>query len=140
MIELFQDLLLFCAFMATMLVIASIVVSKLPDDNPLKRILTALCSRLGMTLGAGVFAIPIEVIPGIDALYDIGMPLFLAYYWFTFFREIYRAGLTTPKPSVVTPAEPPTIDMEPQQGQALMPMPSYDRQVYPPPQSSYPAE
>jgi hypothetical protein len=95
-VEIIRDWFLFCAFMSTMLVVASIVVSKLPHDNPLKQILAILCTRLGMTLGAGVLAIPAEVIPGIDVLYDFGMPVFLAYYWFTFFREVYRLSLPTP--------------------------------------------
>jgi hypothetical protein len=59
----------------------------LPDTNPLKRILTALCYRLGATLAAGAVAIPIEPIPGIDVVYDIGVPIALIWYWWTFFRD-----------------------------------------------------
>jgi hypothetical protein len=42
------------------------------EANPLKRTLIALCYRLGATLAAGAVAIPLEPIPGIDLLYDIG--------------------------------------------------------------------
>ena len=67
-----------------------VVVSKLPDTNPLKRLLTALCYRLGATLAAGAIAIPLEPIPGIDLAYDIGVPIALIWYWFTFFRDAHR--------------------------------------------------
>jgi hypothetical protein len=84
--EIIRDLLIFVGAMAALLVAAVIVVSRLPDTNPLKRILTALCYRLGATLAAGVVAIPIEPIPGIDVAYDIGVPIALIWYWWTFFR------------------------------------------------------
>jgi hypothetical protein len=32
-------------------------------------------------------AIPLEPVPGIDVLYDIGVPILLIWYWFTFFRD-----------------------------------------------------
>jgi hypothetical protein len=87
--------------MAVIFVALCVIVSKMPDDNPLKQLLNSLCSRIGMTLVAGVVAIPVEPIPGIDALYDIGVPLFLAYYWFTFFRDVI--GAASP------PRNPPTL-------------------------------
>src|SRR5215469_8998754 len=85
--EIIRDLLVFVGAMAALLVAAVIVVSRLPDTNPLKRILTALCYRLGATLAAGVVAIPIEPIPGIDVAYDIGVPIALIWCWWTFFRD-----------------------------------------------------
>ena len=88
--EIIRDLLIFVGAMAALLVAAIIVVSRLPDTNPLKRILTALCYRLGATLAAGAVAIPIEPIPGIDVVYDIGVPIALIWYWWTFFRDARR--------------------------------------------------
>jgi hypothetical protein len=79
-----------------LLVALVVVVSKMPNTNPLKRILTALCYRLAATLAAGAVAIPLEPIPGIDLLYDIGVPIVLIWYWFTFFRDARR---TTSDPS-----------------------------------------
>ena len=78
------------------------VVSKLPNTNPLKRLLTALCYRLGATLAAGAIAIPLEPIPGIDLAYDIGVPIVLIWYWFTFFRGAYRTMSDTPRQRCVT--------------------------------------
>ena len=88
--EIIRDLLIFIGVIAALLVALIVVVSKLPDTNPLKRVLTALCYRLGATLAAGAVAIPLEPIPGIDVLYDIGVPIALIWYWWTFFRDTHR--------------------------------------------------
>jgi hypothetical protein len=88
--EIIRDLLVFVGVIAALLVVLVIVVSKLPDTNPLKRVLTALCYRLGATLAAGAVAIPLEPIPGIDVLYDVGVPIALLWYWWTFFRDAHR--------------------------------------------------
>ncbi len=82
---------------AALLVTFVVVISKMPDTNPFKRLLTALSYRLGATLAAGAVAIPLEPIPGIDVLYDVGAPLILIWYWFTFFRD---ARHMTSTPSV----------------------------------------
>ena len=89
--EIIRDLLIFIGVIAALLIALLVVVSKMPNTNPLKRILTALCYRLAATLAAGAVAIPLEPIPGIDAIYDIGVPLALIWYWFTFFRDARRA-------------------------------------------------
>ena len=62
--EIIRDLLIFVGVIAALLIALIVVVSKLPDANPLKRLLTALCYRLGATLAAGAIAIPLEPIPG----------------------------------------------------------------------------
>ena len=88
--ETIRDLLIFVGVIAALLIALIVVVSKLPETNPLKRVLTALCYRLGATLAAGAIAIPLEPIPGIDVAYDIGVPIALIWYWFTFFRNARR--------------------------------------------------
>jgi len=85
--EIIRDLLIFVMVMAALLITLVVVISKMPDSNPLKRLLTALSYRLGATLAAGAVAVPLEPIPGIDTLYDIGVPIALIWYWFTFFRD-----------------------------------------------------
>ena len=89
--EIIRDLLIFFGVITALLITLIVVVSKMPNTNPLKRVLTALCYRLGATLAAGAVAIPLEPIPGIDLLYDIGVPIVLIWYWFTFFRDARRA-------------------------------------------------
>jgi hypothetical protein len=85
--EIIRDILIFVAAMMALFVLFIVVVSMMPHDNPLKRVLTALTYRLGATLAVGLVAIPIEPIPIIDGLYDIGVPIALIWYWFTFFRD-----------------------------------------------------
>jgi hypothetical protein len=92
--EIIRDLLIFVVVMAALLITLVVVVSKMPDSNPLKRLLTALSYRLGATLAAGAVAIPLEPIPGIDTLYDFGVPIALIWYWFTFFRDARRMAST----------------------------------------------
>ena len=97
--EIIRDLLIFVAVMTALLIALIIVVSNMPDTNPLKRLLTALTYRVGATVAAGAVAIPIEPIPGIDALYDFAVPILLIWYWFTFFRDAGRVmSNTSPSP------------------------------------------
>jgi hypothetical protein len=96
--EIIRDLLIFVGVIAALLVVVVIVVAKMPDTNPLKRVLTALCYRLGATLAAGAVAIPLEPIPGIDVLYDIGVPIALIWYWWTFFRDARHTTSQPPPP------------------------------------------
>jgi hypothetical protein len=88
--EIIRDLLIFVAAMTALLILLIVVVSKLPNDNPLKRVLTALSYRVAATAAAGAVAIPVEPIPGLDALYDVTVPIALIWYWFTFFRDARR--------------------------------------------------
>ena len=97
--EIIRDLLIFVGVITALLIVLVVVVSKMPNTNPLKRVLTALCYRLGATLAAGAVAIPLEPIPGIDLLYDIGVPIVLVWYWFTFFRDARRMT-SDPSPPV----------------------------------------
>jgi Na+/glutamate symporter len=85
--ELIRDLLIFIAVMFAMCIVLIVVVSNLPDHNPLKRILTALSYRIGATMLAGAAAVPIEPIPGLDVLYDLAVPIALIWFWLTFFRD-----------------------------------------------------
>ena len=90
--EIIRDLLIFVAVMFALCIVLIVVISKMPDDNPLKRILTALSYRLAATLAAGAVAVPVEPIPGLDVLYDIAVPIALIWYWFTFFRDTLRSS------------------------------------------------
>jgi hypothetical protein len=93
--ELIRDLLIFIGAMFAMCIVLIIVVSNLPDQNPLKRVLTALTYRIGATLLAGAVAVPVEPIPGLDVLYDLAVPIALIWYWFTFFRDASRSPTAT---------------------------------------------
>jgi hypothetical protein len=51
--EIVRDLLIFVVAMTALLIVLIVVVSRMPDDNPLKRILTALSYRVGAAAAAG---------------------------------------------------------------------------------------
>jgi hypothetical protein len=110
--EIIRDLLIFVLAMTALLIVLIVVVSRMPDDNPLKRILSALSYRIGATAAAGAVAIPVEPIPGLDGIYDIAVPIVLIWYWYTFFRDVFRARShpqpNTPQPNVpqANPAQP----------------------------------
>jgi hypothetical protein len=99
--DIIRDLLIFIAVMFALCIALILVISKMPEDNPLKRLLTAFTYRMGATLVAGAVAIPVEPIPGLDVLYDIAVPVALIWYWFTFFRGALRSsgGKATSRPS-----------------------------------------
>jgi hypothetical protein len=94
--EIFRDLLIFVGAMFVLFIVLIVVVSKLKDDNPLKRVLSALSYRAAATLAVSAVALPVEFIPGVDVLYDIAAPIGLAWFWYTFFRDLYR-GAQPPK-------------------------------------------
>lgn len=86
-----RDILIFVVVMTVLLIALIAIVLKLPDGNPLKRVLKLLSYRLAATVLAGAVAIPVEPIPGLDALYDVAVPIALIWYWFTFFKDARRA-------------------------------------------------
>lgn len=83
----FRYLFVFTGLTIAVLLAALLIIARLPSDNPLKRILHALSLRVAATLAAGVVAIPIEPIPGLDAVYDVGALIALGIFWFTFVRD-----------------------------------------------------
>ncbi len=88
--DIIRDLLIFVVAMSVLLVALIVFVSRMPHSNPLKRLLTAVCYRVGATVAAGLIAIPIEPIPGIDAVYDLAVLAGLLWYWITLFRGAGR--------------------------------------------------
>ena len=85
-----RDLLIFVVAMSVVLAALMVIISRMPNDNPLKRIMVALSFRVGATAAAGMLVIPSTPIPGLDAVIDIGAPLALIWYWWTFFRDARR--------------------------------------------------
>ena len=50
--EIFRDLLIFIAVMTALLIALIVIISRMPTDNPLKRVLTALSYRVAATVAA----------------------------------------------------------------------------------------
>jgi len=82
-----RDLLIFVVAISVVLAALMVIISRMPDDNPLKRIMVALSFRVGATAAAGMLVIPSTPIPGLDAIIDVGAPIALIWYWWTFFRD-----------------------------------------------------
>ena len=93
-----RDLLVFVVAMTVVLAGLMVITSRMPNDNPLKRIMVALSYRVGATAAAGMLVIPSTPIPGLDAVIDIGAPLALIWYWWTFFRDARRRQPEKPAP------------------------------------------
>lgn len=88
--EIIRDLLIFVGAMAVLLAVLVVVITRLQGDNPLKRVLTALSYRVAASLLAGLVALPVEPMPGLDTAYDIGVPLLLIVYWLSLFGKFGR--------------------------------------------------
>ena len=86
--QIVRDLLIFVGALFVFLVVLVIVISRLSPQNPLRQLLNELCRHVAVTLAAGLVAIPIEPIPGVDIAYDTLVPLVLLYFWIKF---IWRA-------------------------------------------------
>ena len=95
--RIFADLLIFVGVMAVLFVVLVIAALRMPAGNPLKRVVTALCFRVAATLGAGIIAIPVEPIPGVDMAYDAVAAVGLAIYWLSFFVTAARVVFDTRK-------------------------------------------
>jgi hypothetical protein len=93
-----RDLLIFVVAMTVVLGALLVIISRMPNDNPLKRVLVALSCRVGATAAAGMLVIPATPIPGLDAVIDIGAPIALLWYWWTFFRDARRGPPEKPAP------------------------------------------
>jgi hypothetical protein len=97
--EIVKYLLIFTGVMFALLIVLLVVISTMPESNPLKRMLTALSYRVAATFGATAIAIPLEVAPPVELAYDVAAPVLLAVYWFTFFRNIYREHFSGKPPA-----------------------------------------
>jgi hypothetical protein len=97
-------------FLIIALVVLLIVISKFPESNPLRQILVAVSKRVGLMVGLGVVALPLEIAPPIEALYDLVSFGGIVYYWFTLARDIRNMGSR----SSVTSTAPRRADPPPQ--------------------------
>jgi hypothetical protein len=87
----FLDVVVLCVTGLIALVLVLIVAVCYLPDSPVKDVMSAVTKRIGATAAVAAVGIPIEPIPGLDGLYDIGALLFLAVYWFGVLKEIRDA-------------------------------------------------
>lgn len=82
-----EDILIFIGAFAVLLIALLVIISFTPKNSSWRLRLAALAYRVAATIAAGVVAIPLEPIPGIDVVYDLVAPILLFYYWYTLFRH-----------------------------------------------------
>jgi hypothetical protein len=85
--EIIKYLLIFIGAMAVLFVLLLLVISRLPAGNPLRITLAALARRVAATWGLALIDIPATAMQPLGDVWDIGTLVFLAYYWYTFFRD-----------------------------------------------------
>jgi hypothetical protein len=95
--EVIKYLLIFVGAMFLLFVVLVVVISKMPAHNPLRLTLAALARRVVATGGLALIDIPATAMQPIGDVWDIGTLLFLAYYWYTFFRDDAGRAMRTLK-------------------------------------------
>lgn len=79
--------MVFALAIVGLLVLLLFVISKMPNDNPLKMILISLAQRLAATVAVAVIDAAATPLPVGDVVIDVGSWMVLAYYWFIFIRR-----------------------------------------------------
>jgi hypothetical protein len=85
-----EVLVISAAALVALTLVLIVIVAHLPG-SPLKEILAALARRIAATAVISLLAVPLEPIPGVDALYDAAGVVFLAIYWLGIFKAIAAA-------------------------------------------------
>ena len=105
-----EFLLLFALALIVLFVVLLVVVSKMPNDNPLKMLLSALSHRVGATAGLMVVDPVATGLPVIGEVWDFATIAWLIYFWFTFLRQLpgmYATWRASPYASGEAPPPPP---------------------------------
>ena len=93
--EIIKYLLIFIGAMAVLSIVLLFVISRLPAGNPLRVRLAALARRVAATWGIALIDIPATAMQPLGDVWDIGTLIFLAWYWYTFFRDDAGRALRT---------------------------------------------
>ncbi len=64
-----------------------VLIACLPN-SPLRGVLSAVTKRIGTTAAVAVVGAPVELIPGVDGLYDVAGLIFLIWYWGSLFKSV----------------------------------------------------
>jgi ABC-type Fe3+ transport system permease subunit len=102
--SLVKGILIAVGALGVVLCILLLVISRLPRGNRARLLVSALAMRVGATALAGIVAVSVEPIAGLDVLYDIGAPLILLIYWLRFFPQ--AASILRNPPHDTEPSAP----------------------------------
>jgi hypothetical protein len=106
--EIIKYLLIFIGAVTLLLLALVVVISRLPAGNPLRLTLAALARRVAATWGIVLIDIPATAMQPLGDVWDIGTLIFLAYYWYTFFRDDAGRALRTLRDVARTPSSRPS--------------------------------
>jgi hypothetical protein len=99
-VEIVKVILIAVGVLVVVLCVLLVGIFRLPRGNRVRLLMSALAMRVGATALAGLVAVPIEPIAGLDVLYDIGAPLLLLIYWARLFPHaaaILRGTASDPR-------------------------------------------
>ena len=92
-----KGILIAVGALVVVLLVLLLVISRLPRGNRARLLMSALAMRVGATAFAGLVAVPIEPIAGLDVLYDVAAPIILLVYWLRFFPRAASILRSTPR-------------------------------------------
>jgi hypothetical protein len=85
--EIVKYLLIFIGAMTVVMLGAVTVLWKMSPTHPWRVVVAAFARRLAATWGIALIDIPATALQPIGDIWDIGSLIFLAWYWYTFFRD-----------------------------------------------------
>jgi len=93
--DIIKYLLIFMGAMFVLLLVVLAILWKLSPTHPWRLVLAALARRLAATWGVALIDIPATALQPLGDVWDVGTLIFLAYYWYTFFRDDAGRALRT---------------------------------------------
>lgn len=97
---------LFALALIVLFIVLLIVVLKMPNNNPLKMVLSALLHRLGATAGLMVIDPAATALPVVGEVWDLATIAWLIYFWYTFFKQLPAMHNTAQRASPQRPTTP----------------------------------
>jgi hypothetical protein len=93
--EIIKYLLIFLGVMFLLLIIVLAVLWKMSPTHPWRLVLAAFARRVAATGGIALIDIPATAMQPLGDVWDIGSLIFLAWYWYKFFRDDAGRALHT---------------------------------------------
>jgi hypothetical protein len=93
--EIIKYLLIFIGAMTVLTIIVLVLFWRMSPTHPWRRVVGALARRLAATWGVALVDIPATALQPLGDVWDIGSLIFLAWYWYTFFRDDAGRALHT---------------------------------------------
>jgi hypothetical protein len=116
-----EFIFVFALALIVLFIVLLVVVFKMPNDNPLKMVFSALLYRLGATAGLMVIDPVATALPLVGEVWDLATIAWLIYFWYTFFKQLPAMHAASNNTAQAASPQRPTI-------------PSFSRQPKPPPQ------